>query len=212
MPAKKQVPSNTSPKPATPSEPKTLESKKTSGGLTGKTGAAAIALVALCVLTVAIVMAVRNTSDPADVAAAGAESATDRANATQPTTPLVSSVKAPVASAKTTTAASNAAVASGTTTAPKSSSGISATVTIAGCLDRADKGFRLKDTKGEDAPKSRSWKSGFLKKGSASVELSDASNAAHLADHVGQRVSVTGTLIDRQMLVQSLQRQSASCK
>ena len=39
-------------------------------------------------------------------------------------------------------------------------------VTVTGCLERTDEGFRMKDTSGADAPKSRSWKSGFLKKGS----------------------------------------------
>jgi hypothetical protein len=84
-------------------------------------------------------------------------------------------------------------------------------VTITGCLERADETFRLKDTAGVDAPKSRSWKSGFLKKGSASIEVVDAANRLRLPDHVGRRVSVTGTLVDREMRVRSLQRVAASC-
>jgi cytoskeletal protein RodZ len=87
----------------------------------------------------------------------------------------------------------------------------SAPVTITGCLERADETFRLKDATGVDAPKSRSWKSGFLKKGSASVEIVDAANELKLPDHVGQRVSVTGTLMDRAMQGRSLQRVAASC-
>ena len=85
-------------------------------------------------------------------------------------------------------------------------------VTITGCLERADETtFRLKDTSGEDAPKSRSWKSGFLKKGSASIEVVDAANRLKLSDHVGHKVSVTGTLVDREMQVRSLQRIATSC-
>ena len=84
-------------------------------------------------------------------------------------------------------------------------------VTIVGCLERDDSLFKLKDTTGEDAPKARSWKSGFLKKSSASVIVSDPSNRAKLPSHVGQRVSVTGTLVDREMQVRSLQRVAASC-
>jgi hypothetical protein len=84
-------------------------------------------------------------------------------------------------------------------------------VTITGCLERDAETFRLKDTAGENAPKARSWKSAFLKKGSSSVEVTDAANRVKLPAHVGQRVSVTGTLVDREMQVRSLQRIAASC-
>jgi hypothetical protein len=84
-------------------------------------------------------------------------------------------------------------------------------VTVTGCLEGADGAFRLKDTAGADAPKSRSWKSGFLKKGSATIDLADAAHATRLADNVGRRVSVTGTLVDREMQVRSMRRVSATC-
>ena len=84
-------------------------------------------------------------------------------------------------------------------------------VTITGCLEAADETFRLRDTSGVDAPKSRSWKSGFLKKGSASIEVVDPANRWQLPNHVGQRVSVTGMLVDREMQVRSLKRVAASC-
>jgi hypothetical protein len=87
-----------------------------------------------------------------------------------------------------------------------------APVTITGCLERDDERFRLKDTSGADAPRSRSWKSAFLKKGSAAVEVVDASRRLKLTNHVGQRVSVTGTLSDGEMQVRSLRRIAASCK
>ena len=87
-----------------------------------------------------------------------------------------------------------------------------APVTIAGCLERDDETFRLKDTAGADAPRSRSWKSAFLKKGSAPVEVVDASKRLKLTNHVGQRVSVTGTLGDGEMQIRSLRRIAASCK
>jgi hypothetical protein len=87
-----------------------------------------------------------------------------------------------------------------------------ALVTITGCLERDDETFRLEDTSGEDAPRSRSWKSAFLKKGSAPVEVVDASRRLKLTNHVGQRVSVTGTLGDGEMQIRSLRRIAASCK
>ncbi len=85
-------------------------------------------------------------------------------------------------------------------------------VTIAGCLERDGDGFRLKDTTGNAAPKSRSWKSGFLKKGTPRIQLIDAANRLTLGAHVGQRVSVSGTLNDREMQARSLQRVSTSCE
>jgi hypothetical protein len=86
-----------------------------------------------------------------------------------------------------------------------------AAVTVTGCLERHDETFRLKDTTGLDAPKSRSWRSGFLKKGSASIEVVDAANRLKLTDHIGQRVSVTGVLVDREIRLRSLQRVKTSC-
>jgi hypothetical protein len=82
---------------------------------------------------------------------------------------------------------------------------------MTGCLERRDETFRLKDTTGVDAPKSRSWRSGFLKKGSASIEVVDAANRLKLTDHIGQRVSVTGMIVDREIQAHSLLRVATSC-
>ena len=87
-----------------------------------------------------------------------------------------------------------------------------APVTITGCLEHAHETFRLKDTSGVEAAKSRSWKSGFLKKSPASIEVVDAANRLQLPTHVGQRVSVTGMLVDREMQGRSLRRIAASCE
>jgi hypothetical protein len=84
-------------------------------------------------------------------------------------------------------------------------------VTIAGCLAQDGESFRLKDTTGADAPRSRSWKSGFLKKSPAAVEVVDASRRLKLTNHVGERVSVTGTMTDGEMQVRSLRRVANSC-
>jgi cytoskeletal protein RodZ len=84
-------------------------------------------------------------------------------------------------------------------------------VTITGCLERDNDRFRLRDTTGGDAPKGRSWKSGFLKKGSASIQIVDAANRLKLANHIGQRVSVTGMLLDREMQARLLQRVGTPC-
>jgi hypothetical protein len=84
-------------------------------------------------------------------------------------------------------------------------------VTIQGCLQAGNEGFWLKDVSGADAPTSRSWKSGFLKKRSASVEVVDAPDSLRLANYLGQRVSATGSLTDRRLQVRSLNRVAGSC-
>jgi hypothetical protein len=84
-------------------------------------------------------------------------------------------------------------------------------VTITGCLEYAHETFRLKDTSGVDAAKSRSWKSGFFKKSAASIEIVDGANRLQLPTHVGQRVSVTGLLVDREMQGRTLKRVAAAC-
>jgi hypothetical protein len=86
-----------------------------------------------------------------------------------------------------------------------------ALVTIQGCLQAGNDTFWLTDTSGEGAPKSRSWRSGFLKKRSAPVEVVDAADALNLSKFVGQRVAAGGTVADRRMQAHSLQRVAASC-
>ncbi len=86
-----------------------------------------------------------------------------------------------------------------------------ARVTITGCLERSDESFRLTDTSGTTAPTSRSWKSAFLKKRPATIEVVDTVKRLNLKNHVGERVSVTGMLVDREMRVGSLQRVASSC-
>lgn len=84
-------------------------------------------------------------------------------------------------------------------------------VTITGCLEQDHDTFKLKDTSGVDAPKSRSWKTGFFKKRSSSVTLVDDTNRLKLGTHVGERVSVTGSLVDRELQGRSLERVTESC-
>jgi hypothetical protein len=83
--------------------------------------------------------------------------------------------------------------------------------TIEGCLVQNGDTFHLKGTTGVDAPKSRSWRSGFLKKGNSTVDVVDSSKSLGLANRVGTRVSVTGTLTDRELQAHSIHRVSSSC-
>ncbi len=84
-------------------------------------------------------------------------------------------------------------------------------VTITGCLESDDDKFKLTDTNGTSAPKSRSWKTGFLAKRPAAVAVVDASGVG-LPAHAGERVSLTGTLVERDIHVHSLKRLGGSCE
>lgn len=85
--------------------------------------------------------------------------------------------------------------------------------TVTGCLELRDDGmFQLKDTDGEHAPKARSWKSGFIKKSSAKVDVFDAGNRLKLGTHVGYRVSISGTLADRELRARTLRATSEACE
>ena len=125
------------------------------------------------------------------------------------TTPRQDVVAAPeVRASRVETASASPAVS---TDSSASAVKAAAPVTITGCVELDNNTFRLKDTSGAEAPKSRSWKSGFLKKGQAKIELVDAGHGANLAGQVGRRVSVTGTLDEREMQVRSVRRIAASC-
>jgi hypothetical protein len=134
-------------------------------------------------------------------------------NGRRDTAPVQSAAK-PTAAVTTRAVDGEAAVPPATPTAADavgSASKPAPMTTLTGCLAREDAAYRLKDTAGGDAPKARSWRTGFLKKGTQSVDLYDTSNRGKLPTHVGQRVSVTGELVNREMYVRSVQRVSPSC-
>jgi len=82
---------------------------------------------------------------------------------------------------------------------------------IEGCLVQEADQFQLKNTSGEDAPRGRSWKSGFLHKSAKSVDVLDQTHRLNLARHVGERVTITGILDDRELQGTSLKRIAESC-
>ena len=79
-----------------------------------------------------------------------------------------------------------------------------ASVTVSGCLESDEGTFLLTDAAGANAPTSRSWKSGFLKKRPAHIELADGVGTLSLRNHVGRRIAATGTLVEREMRVDSV--------
>lgn len=79
-----------------------------------------------------------------------------------------------------------------------------ASATITGCLERDEGTFRLTDASGADTPTSRSWKSGFLKKRPAHIELADGVGTLNLRNLIGRRVAASGTLVDRELRARSV--------
>ncbi|HEY2151948.1 MAG TPA: hypothetical protein VGH34_14150 [Vicinamibacterales bacterium] len=88
-----------------------------------------------------------------------------------------------------------------------------APVTITGCLEMSvdHDEYRLTDTDGAAAPKSRSWRTGFLKKRSAPVALIAPSDAMALQTHVGHRVSATGVLTSHDLKVSTFRVVGPAC-
>jgi hypothetical protein len=79
-------------------------------------------------------------------------------------------------------------------------------VTLTGCLETTieQDQFRLTDIVGDDVPKERSWKSGFLKKHPAPVALVNLSDPIGARKLVGHKVTATGVMSSGEMKVRSL--------
>ena len=155
---------------------------------------AAIGLIVVCILGTGILIAARTsdtTTAPAQAARVQAPAATER--------PATASVTTSVVNAKVAAKPQGAEAK-----APER-------VTIEGCLVQDDETFRLKNTTGEDAPKGRSWKSGFLHKGSKTLEVVDTRHRMNLAKHVGERVSVTGMLDEKELQGSAIKKVAESC-
>jgi hypothetical protein len=114
------------------------------------------------------------------------------------------SVKAVSPAGSSESAAAPTTVASATSQAP---------VTITGCLEMTTDGdeFRLTETDGDEAPKARGWRSGFLKRSPAAVELIAPPDPSALRKLVGHRVAATGVLDSRELRVRSFRRAGSTC-
>lgn len=169
-----------------------MPSKKSKRFTSNRT--AAIGLIVVCIVGTAILIAARTAvpTDAATIAPAAAPAPS------QPPKPVV---RTTVVAAKV--AAKPQAAEAATEAEP---------VTIEGCLAQEGETFHLKKTAGEDAPKSRSWKTAFLHKGSKTLEVVDERHRLNLARHVGERVSVTGILDEGELQGTSLKRLAETCQ
>ena len=172
---------------------KVLKKTKLSPQARKVAGASLVALVAVAAIIVVAYQATPSTANPQQAAKAAAVSQPAPAPVTNATF-----VKANTASGKP---------ANGKTAALAPQ-----IVTVTGCLEEKDAAFRLKDTDGADAPKSRSWKTLGITKHSSSLTLLDTSKKMKLGSHLGQRVSATGTIVDKEMTIKSLKVVSGACE
>ncbi len=171
------------------------------GEATGGAEPATAAMVPLARASVGDHVATKKTAVPKPVTAAPVTKPAPR-TATEP--PETAATR-PVETAAAVTPA-NVTIAQAERVEP-----VSVPVTITGCLERDGEAFWLKDTSGADAPKSRSWRTGFLTRRSTRVELVDAGLTLKLSAHVGERVAATGTLADREMHARSVRRVAGAC-
>ena len=199
MPVKKATRSKT---PAVPKKSAAAAhaSSKTAAPATRRFGSGAMLVTAMCVTGAVIVIAAHEMTPSARTTSS--ETRPDAELAAVQPKPMVSSAIVD---------ASPIPAANSETNAAKSSAANMAPVTIFGCLERSNETYRLTDTDGADAPKSRSWKTAFLKKGAATVEVVDPGNRARLSSQVGHRVAVTGTMSEKQLQARSIRKISSSC-
>jgi hypothetical protein len=132
--------------------------------------------------------------------------------------PVAASAKAPApiaakAIAKAPARADVGAAPTGRTASVSTESAGPAPVTLTGCLEMSVNrdAFRLSDTDGADAPRARTWRTGFLTKRPIPVALVQAPDPHDLQVQVGKRVAATGLLIDRELKVSSVRVVGASC-
>ena len=191
------------PEPAAPAEPTGAPAAR--GNFTRNVAVAA-GLLAIAVLASVAMFSGHDAGQRAEAAAVAAQpdsTAVEAAPAPAPAKPVRA-----VPGKKTTPKPRPADAPPAPKTAAELPNDVSA-VTIEGCLEQNGDGFRLKNTSGENAPKARSWKSGFLKKGNRPVDVVDWNN--RLKNHVGERISVSGMFVDGDLRVRNLRRVATNC-
>lgn len=191
---------------------------------------------AVCLFAAAALLAARQPAASPDHASAGA--APDAAASPRPSTPIANLASNPTATAPVRTSPSAAAkthtatasiekspapapvkktktprAVRSPTSGPELTGPVksSSTLTVEGCLESDGLTYRLKDTSGLDAPKARSWRTGFLMKRSSSIGLVDTTGRLRLQERIGTRVAATGSLVEREFRATAVRQVAASC-
>ena len=85
-----------------------------------------------------------------------------------------------------------------------------APVSMTGCLRAGGGGYVLTSLKGNQAPKARSWKTGYIMKTTRDVVVRPAAGMK-LQDHVGRQVTVVGMVDGTHMTARTIRRVATSC-
>lgn len=209
-------------KPARAKAPKAPKAKTAAKGLGDKAAdlrsrvkvtksmGAGLAFAAVVVVAGVVMFAGRDSAERAEAATSAAASSDSSDVPAQPSTPIRAIAGVPTKTKKPAPPKARTEDAPKSVDVPKTAADLPDAVVIEGCLEQNGDNFRLKNTTGEDAPRSRSWKSGFLKKGSRPVDVVDWNN--RLKNHVGERISVSGMFVDGEMRVRTLRRVAATCE
>jgi hypothetical protein len=83
-------------------------------------------------------------------------------------------------------------------------------VSMTGCLRVDGSSYVLSGLKGDQAPRARSWKTGYIIKTTKDVVLSPAAGMK-LQDHVGRQVTVVGVVDGAHMTARTIRRIATSC-
>jgi hypothetical protein len=84
--------------------------------------------------------------------------------------------------------------------------------TVTGCLERDGEGFQLKNPSGEQIRKTRSWKSGFLRRGSRNISIVGSPTSLNLESRIGYKVAIGGNLVERELRPNSIHSTSERCE
>jgi hypothetical protein len=190
-------------KPVMDEQPASTASKRIGGRL------AAVGAGCLFLFAAAALLAARQPAAPADDGTTTTPQSLSSAVARPLLKPAVEKTPSPVPVKRTQTARTSAS----TSAAPAPTAPVKAasTVTVEGCLASDGATYRLKNVSGLDAPKARSWRTGFLMKRSPSIELVDTTGRLRLQDRIGTRVEAAGSLVDRALRATALRQVAASC-
>ena len=96
-------------------------------------------------------------------------------------------------------------------TTPAKAKTSSESITLTGCLHADGAKYKLTDLKGAEAPKGRSWKTGWITKSTKNVGVVTTSSGPKLKDHVGHQVTLTGVKKGDNLQARSIKHVATSC-
>jgi hypothetical protein len=153
----------------------------------------------------AVALGVTATNMSAQGTTATAKPATTKPASAKPATSKPTTAKPATVSATAKATPAKAAPAAAASLEPNA-------VTMTGCLETDGTNYRLTDLRGNQAPKGRSWKTGFITKRSKPIDVVGAPASLKLKDQVGHTISVGGVRDgETRLKARTVKQVSASC-